>query len=250
MLRMRTQATLAPLLQTAFGNDTRDERLPAEVIDQLSAVAQVLPSQHPGAVLFEQGEPTERVYIARTGLLKGEVTNADGQHQVSDFYMAGDFLDLQSLCTLRHVCRVEAVTTASVVSLPLREVLALARRNPCLQDALHRAIGRELLKLDHVLYQLCRKPVGSRIAAFFLNLSARFQAMGNDPTRFYFPARRADIASLLMMDRATFTRGFRELERLGLVAAQGHEYRLLDAQALKSLALEDELHARPKARQQ
>ncbi|MBA1147083.1 Crp/Fnr family transcriptional regulator [Ectothiorhodospiraceae bacterium WFHF3C12] len=245
---MKSQATLAPLLYVAFGGDTRGRNLPGEVMDELIAIAQVLPSQQPGERLFDQGGRTDRIYMARTGLLKGEVNNANGQRQVMDFYLAGDFLDIQSLFTLRHQCRVETITTATVISLPLREVLAIARHYPALQDGLHKAIGRELLKLDQVIYQLCRRPVGARIASFFLDLSERFQALGNEPRRFYFPARRADIASLLMMDRATFTRGFRELERDGLVTADGSEFRLLDPEGLRHLSLDDELTETRQAR--
>lgn len=246
---MRPQTTIAPLLHAAFDGDARAHDLPDDVIDELTAISQVLPSQQRGDILFDYGTPADRIYIARTGLLKGVVTNSAGERQVTDFYLSGDFLDVQSICTLRHECRLEAVTTTTVVSLPLRGVLTLARANPPLQDALHKAIGRELLKLDHLIYQLCRKPVASRIAAFFLNLSERFRMLGNDPLRFYFPARRADIASMLMMDRATFTRGFRELERRGLIAAEGHEFSLVDPEGLRETALDDELAPREAARQ-
>lgn len=246
---MKPQTTLAPLLHSAFDGDAKSRDLPAEVIDELTAIAQVLPSQQRGNVLFEYGTQADRLCIVRTGLLKGVVTNASGDRQVTDFYLSGDFLDVQSICTLRHECRVEAVTTATVACLPLKGVLALARANPALQDSLHKAIGRELLKLDQLIYQLCRKPVVSRIAAFFLTLSERFHALGNEPMRFYFPARRADIASMLMMDRATFTRGFRELERQQLITADGNEFRLLDADGLREVAHDDELQPRPRARQ-
>lgn len=246
---MKPQTTLAPLLHSAFDRDVGSRGLPAGVIDALAEMTQVLPSQQPGNVLFDHGTDADRLYIARTGLLKGVVNNAAGQRQVTDFYLSGDFLDVQSVCTLRHECRLETVATATVVSLPLRGVLALARSNPPLQDALHQAIGRELLKLDQLIYQLCRKPVASRIAAFFINLSERFHAIGNERGRFYFPARRADIASMLMMDRATFTRGFRELERRELITADGHEFTLLDMDGLRALSMDDELLPRPKARQ-
>lgn len=239
MTALHSTTSVSSLLYLAFGGRRARQAISAEVIQEIAALTNVLPTLKEGAMLFEHRGNATHVFVVRSGYLKGELTDRDGDRQITDFYLTGDFVNIQSVCTLKHEARVSAITTASVVAIPLNALLRLAREHADVQERLHTAIGRELLKLDDLVHRLCRQPVSARIAAFFMQLSERLYRLGNEADRFYFPVRRADIASFLNMDRATFTRGFRELERRGLLTADGYEIRLLDPDGLTALALEE-----------
>jgi len=227
---------LYPILQRALRATREGQLLDGALFDQLIERTRPAVSVEEGEVLFRMGDPAATVFVVQAGILKGEVTDSSGRSQVADFHLSGDFVDIQSFCTLRRETTVSAITTSRVVAIDLHGLLELARGDAVLQDALHRAVGRELLKLDHLIFLVGRKTVAARIAAFYLDLAQRLAALGNSPTRLYFPALRADIASHLMMDPATFTRGFRQLEREALLSGEGADITLLDTMGLKRLA--------------
>lgn len=239
-----SRLTLYPVLSRALRGTRDGAPLERTLIERVIEQTQPAMTVEEDTTLFRIADPASTVFVVQAGLLKGTVSDGDGREQVADFFLSGDFIDIQSFCTLRHQATVSAITTSRVVGIDLTALLTLARQNAPLQDALHRAVGRELLKLDSLLYMVGRKSVTARIASFYTTLARRFAEIGNSPTRFYFPALRADIASYLMMDPATFTRGIRQLENSALLRADGADVTLLDVAGLRNAAGEQ---ARPEA---
>ncbi|HKJ95357.1 MAG TPA: helix-turn-helix domain-containing protein [Gammaproteobacteria bacterium] len=226
------------LLHKALTGGNGGNMLPAWAFEALASTAEV-PAPFPeGRVLFDVGEIADDLLLVRAGMLAGDSGGKTRTRQVTGFFLPGEFADIESLCTLRHAIRVSALTTCSVVRLPMSTLLERERESRELQDCLHRIIGRGLHNLDQLLYSLSRQSSTARIAAFYLRLSERFHAFGNAPDRFHFPALHGDIASYLHMTGSTFSRGIMRLQRKRLLALDGADVRLLDTDGLRKLAME------------
>jgi CRP/FNR family transcriptional regulator len=204
-------------------------------------MAQVMPPLPDNTTLFEMGEAAEEVFVVRSGILMGDSGHENASRRVTGFYLPGEFLDVESLCSLRHACRATSLKTSSVIALPTQGMLALERESEEFQAVIHRVIGSAMQKIDHLLFSLSRKSAGSRIASFYLELSERFQRVGNVRDHFFFPAFHSDIASALRMTGATFSREIGALNRRGLLDINGGDVRLLDMGGLRDLAGEEDI---------
>lgn len=189
-----------------------------------------------GGVLFRQGDTTEAIYGLRSGSIKTQIEDANGQVQVTGFLLPGEVLGLDGLMDNTQVSHAIALEDTEVCIIRLDEMDSLAAQLPSLQQQLRRIMSREISRSHQLLLSIGSMRSEQRLAAFLLNLSQRLQTLGYSPYEFLLRMSREEIGNFLGLTLETVSRLFSRFAREGLIRVQQREVQILDLAGLQTLA--------------
>lgn len=183
-----------------------------------------------GESLFMAGDQTDNSYfVVRCGSLMSIRVDSMGRRNINRFLMSGDFAGLESLGFKRHGC--------TVVALEDTEVCELACHPDPGQMALLFARFGNLLAEEQVNAQSLYHTLAiQRVAAFLINLSARYKERGYSASCFRLTMERRHIAEFLGLTAESVSRQFSQLRNAGLIAVDGRVVTLCDPAGLGQLA--------------
>lgn len=191
---------------------------------------------HRGALLFYEGMPFDFFYVVRSGAIKTCITLPSGQEQVTNFFLPGELVGLDSLGLPVYASTATALDTTAVCALPLGGVVDLAHALPPLQRYLLGILSGEI-RLDHQIMQLiAQRSAEERVASFILNLAARYKLSHLPDQIIHLPMSRSEIGNFLGLVLETTSRVFGRLEHQGLIEVSGRELHILDEKRLDALA--------------
>lgn len=187
-----------------------------------------------GEALYRAGDAFQSIYTLRSGSFKTVVTHQSGCEQVSGFFLTGETLGLDGICTERHACDAIALEDSAVCAIPFQLLEALCREVHSLQQQVHRMLSSEIVRESGVMLLLASLNAEQRVAAFLLNLSARQKARGYSHRELTLRMSREEIGSHLGMKLETVSRILSRFQRDGLIVINMHGKRvtLLDLNAL------------------
>ncbi len=186
--------------------------------------------------LFRAGSTFKSLYVVRTGFFKTLVCTADGQEQVSGFYMAGELMGLDGIEQSRYASTAVALEDSNICVLHMHELNTLAQTIPALQWHVQKIMSREIVRDHDHLLLLGSMQAQGRIASFLLNLITRLHARGQSGNAIHLRMTREDIGSYLGLTIETVSRTLTKLARSGVICLELKEVRVLDLQALHQLA--------------
>jgi CRP-like cAMP-binding protein len=195
---------------------------------------QVYPARR---MIIEEDKPLERSGLLVDGLI-GRVKNMrDGQQQISELHVPGDFADLHSF-TLKRLdhgilaltdCRIAWTTHAAIVT-TIEQFPHLGRLlwfSTNLDAAIHRAWTVSLGRRDAV----------ARLAHLLCELQVRLEVVGlAGSTGYPLALTQNDLANCLGLTSVHVNRVLRELRERGLVTFRGGHVTIADPAGLNSLA--------------
>ncbi|SDD85065.1 CRP/FNR family transcriptional regulator, anaerobic regulatory protein [Cupriavidus sp. YR651] len=185
-----------------------------------------------GERLYRAGDPFRSLYAVRSGSFKTVGTTARGREIVSGFYMAGDSLGMDGVSQEVHSCDAIALEDSVVCVLPFHLLEALCREIKPLQRQLLKMFGAEIVRESQQMMLLGNMSAEQRVAAFLLNISARYRARGYSSTAFVLRMTREDIGSFLGVTLETVSRSLSRFQQEGLLTVQGKSIELLNLDAL------------------
>ncbi|SDK43170.1 CRP/FNR family transcriptional regulator, anaerobic regulatory protein [Pseudomonas indica] len=186
--------------------------------------------------LFRAGDRMQHVYALRSGSLKCYLLNADGSEQITGFYLPGELIGLDGFGTGTYPTCAAALETTLVCAVSLTQLEELAGTIPHLRKHLLRALSREIHdEQEHFTHN--RETAEQRLAAFLLNLSARYARRGLSATDFILPMSRGEIGNYLSLTTETISRLFTRYRQQGLLNIDGREIHLLNPAALCHLGV-------------
>ena len=141
--------------------------------EQLDTVIKQSHRLKKGEFLFRSGESFHSLYAIRTGFFKTTVASQDGRDQVTGFFMSGELIGMDGICTHSHSCDAVALEDSEVCELPFGHMEALSKEIPSIQTHFFRLMSREIVRDQGVMLLLGNMRAEERIAAFLLNLSQR-----------------------------------------------------------------------------
>ena len=205
---------------------------------ELKAVDELVNRRRPvkrSDYLFRAGTALHSLYAIRSGFLKSSVLHDDGREQVAGFHMMGDLMGMDAIGTSQHLCDAVALEDSEVCEIPLKDLEALSRDIPSLQQHFHRIMSREIARDYGVMLLLGSMRAEERLAAFLLNLSQRFAARGYSATEFHLRMTREEIGSYLGLKLETVSRTLSHFQAQGLIAVQNKHLRILSLDNLREL---------------
>lgn len=171
-----------------------------------------------GRDLIHQGQSDQAVYILAAGWACSHKLLSDGQRQIVDFQIPGDFLGLR--CVLFHASdqSIEPVTDIEVTEVPLASLLETFARAPRLAMAVLWAASRDEAMVVEHLIDIGRRDAAQRMAHFLLELGARLSLVGMaNKSGYACPLTQYLLADALGLSAVHVNRVLRQLREAGLI---------------------------------
>jgi CRP/FNR family transcriptional regulator len=190
---------------------------------------------HGGEALFNAGDPFTCLYAVDGGFFKTRVFDAEGHEQVTGFFMGGELLGLEGIGLGHYSVTATALEDSLVGVLPYTLIEELSRGAPGLQHELNVALSRQIARGHEVLMLLGSMRAEERVAAFLLDLSARFKERGYSQSEFGLRMTRREVGSYLGLTLETVSRLLSRFRKQGVIEVRQKRVRLLDAARLRAM---------------
>ncbi|KWV59301.1 nitrogen fixation protein FixK [Bradyrhizobium macuxiense] len=206
--------------------------LESSELEELDRISQARKVQA-RTMLFEQSALAGSVFNVTEGVVRLYKSLPDGRRQIVGFALPGDFLGLA--LQDRYGVTAEAVGRVSVCRFARSAFLAYVDGKPHLLRRLHEFAGHELSLAQDQMLLLGRRTAEEKIAAFLLNMQARYARIGAVSVTVPLPMSRQDIADYLGLTIETVSRTLTRLAREKAVLIVPDGVRLLDQERLKRI---------------
>lgn len=128
-----------------------------------------------GRDLVHQGQSDQAAYILASGWACSYKLLRDGERQIVDFQIPGDFLGLRSVLLHTSDHNVEPVTDIEVTEVLASDLLDAFVKTPRLAMAILWATSRDEAMVVEHLVDIGRRSAGERMAHFLLELGTRIR---------------------------------------------------------------------------
>jgi CRP/FNR family transcriptional regulator, anaerobic regulatory protein len=187
-----------------------------------------------GQHVFPAGDVQLHLYKVASGTIRLYKNLKDGRRQVIGFLFAGDLIGLE--LQPQHVCSAQAIGSASVQSVPVAIVYALALEDVGVLFELYASLSNEIVAAQDLALSIGRADPEERLGRFLVVLSRRNRQHGRDPAAIDLSMPRADIADHLGLTIETVSRTLTRLVKRRLIKlARRRSIQILDMNALEAL---------------
>lgn len=171
-----------------------------------------------GRDLIHQGQADQAAYVLLSGWACSYKILQDGQRQIVDFQIPGDFLGLRSVLLHMSDHSIEPVTDIEVTEVHLSDLLDIFSRTPRLATAVFWAASRDEAMVVEHLCGIGRRNAAERMANFLLELGARLSLVGlGSRAGFNCPLTQYLMADALGLSSVHVNRVLRQLREDGMV---------------------------------
>lgn len=171
-----------------------------------------------GRDLVHQGQSDQAAYTLVSGWACSYKILEDGQKQIVDFQIPGDFLGLRSVLLQVSDHSIEPVTDIEVTEILVADLLDAFGRTPRLAMAVLWAASRDEAMVVEHLVDVGRRDAGRRMAHFLLELGARLYLIGVGSKAGYpCPLTQYHLADALGLSAVHVNRVLRQLREAGMV---------------------------------
>ena len=171
-----------------------------------------------GRDLVHQGQTDQAAYILMSGWACSYKILKDGQRQIVDFQVPGDFLGVRSVLMHMSDHSVEPVTDIEVTEVLKSDLLEAFAQTPRLALAIFWAVSRDEAMVVEHLVGIGRRDAVERVAHFLLELGARLSLVGmGDKTGFACPLTQYFVADAIGLSPVHVNRVLRQLREKRLV---------------------------------
>lgn len=187
-----------------------------------------------GQILFTEGEPSDYLYVVRSGRVRVLVHSLHGDQVTLTVLGPGDTLgELSMIDGQSRSASAEAISSAEVVTLPAREVRAALRADPSLVMAAAVGLCATVRRLTGGTADLVFLDLPRRLAKLLV-AEAREESAGHlrvDPGM-----NQSALADRLGVTRQTLNRALVALAHRGWITPEGGGYIIGDPVALRRFA--------------
>ena len=188
--------------------------------DQIAALSRVTVSRRfpKDAMIFEEGDFADALYMVEKGKVKVLLSDADGHDVIISILQTGEcFGEMALVDSEVRSARVVTMTPSEVLMISKAEFQRWLTGHPEISMALMQELARRLRSANRTIGSLAMLDVGGRVARVLLD--AAEQADGQLIVR--DPPTQKDIASMVGASREMVNRTFKELVRQGRISQTG-----------------------------
>ena len=171
-----------------------------------------------GQEIVREGRRCAAVFLLTEGIAIRYRILRDGQRQILSFVLPGDFVGVTSCRFDSALYSVKTLTDATIATMPLARLVALAETHPRVAAKLFWSFGCEAAILAEHLIAVGRRSATERIAHLLLELFSRLQRIGLADERSYrLPLTQEIISDALGLSIPYVNRVLQQLRQQGLV---------------------------------
>ena len=205
-------------------------------LSELESLLQALPAHRRRLqrkqTLFRAGQPCRSLFLVHAGVFKTSVLSEDGREKITGFHLRGDLLGIDSFDLPVYGCDAIALDTCEVWELPLSQIRTRATE---LLPHVTAMLASEIRRDWRWMLALGTLSAEQRVVAFLLDLASRLEVLGFSARHLLLRMTRAELGNFLALQLETVTRVLSRLASTGLIAVDGREIRIDDAEALKAI---------------
>ena len=190
-----------------------------------------------GHEMIHEGQKNQSAFILAEGWACSYKLLPDGERQIVDFQIPGDFLGLRSILFRTADHSTEAVTRIEASEVLAVDIFDSFAEAPRLATAVLWAASRDEAMVVEHLVNLGRRSADIRMAHFLLELGSRLSLVGvGDRTGFACPLTQYHLADALGLSAVHVNRVLRHLREAGLVTFRNGRVTFDDFSGLVALA--------------
>lgn len=186
-----------------------------------------------GEVLFEEGEPGNRLYIITEGKVKLGHTSMDGRENLLAVLGPGEIIgELTLFDPGPRSTTATAVSPVTLLHLDHADLNAILDTNPTMGKHMLRALARRLRRTNESLADLVFSDVPGRVAKALLDLADRFGTPAEDGIHVPHDLTQEELAQLVGASRETVNKSLADFVSRGWIHLEGRAVTLLDLDRL------------------
>lgn len=189
-----------------------------------------------GAHIFRMGDPFDAVYMVRSGAVKTYWLAADGDQQVTGFYLPGEVFGLCSVSSESYLNSAVALDTSGICTLPYAHLQRLCLSSEETLSRLMARLSGRIRESEEAFIVLGHKSADERMAWFLMDLSRRQANLGLCAGEINLPMTRTDIGSYLMLAVETVSRVLTRLQAKRLIEVRRNQVFIKSPEQLRGLA--------------
>jgi CRP/FNR family transcriptional regulator len=200
--------------------------------DQLASVRNLMFEKKAlrGDTIVIEGEPADALYFVHSGAVKTFRTSIDGKEQVLNIVRPGEsFNDVAVFDNGPNLASARAMGPVEVFGILKRDVPEVLKNYPQIALSGVYILSAQMRYFVALIDDLSFRPVMARVAKVLINYMGDGAAPAQHITQ-------QDMAAIAGTARELVGRSLRALERSGLIKFDRHRIRIIDKEALKSLA--------------
>lgn len=214
----------------------RDEVSDREAEVLRSAIGQI--QKFPAAkTLVRTGETVTQSTLLVEGLIGRYRDLADGQRQIMEIHVAGDFVDLHGFLLKRLDHNVGALTAVTVAFVPHEALARITAEEPHLSRMLWLSTLMDASIQREQILSMGRRPALARIGHLLCELCMRLEVIGLAENRsFAFPLTQLDLADATGLTAIHVNRMLRQLRERKLLTFRGGRVEIHDWEGLQAVS--------------
>lgn len=190
-----------------------------------------------GRDMIHQGQRDQKAYLLADGWVCSYKLLKNGNRQILDFKIPGDFLGLRSIMLRTSDHNEEPITAVEASEVTKDELIDAFTRMPRLSAAVLWSASRDESMLVEHLVGIGRRNAAERMAHFLLEMAARLKLVGLSGINGYScPLSQYLMADALGLSAVHVNRVLRELREAGLVTFQNGQVTFEDFNRLVAFA--------------
>ncbi len=205
-----------------------------KVLETMHRKRQVFPVRRD---MVHEGQSNQSAYILAKGWACSYKILPDGNRQIVDFQIPGDFLGLRSVLFRTADHNIVPITKVEASEVAVSDLLTTFSTSPRLATAILWAASRDEAMVVEHLVGLGRRNALQRTAHFLLEMGTRLKLVGLGTAEgFYCPLSQFMLADALGLTAVHINRVLRILREDGLLVVHNKQVRFLDRARLVTLA--------------
>lgn len=197
-------------------------RRSALTLEEQGAILKLNGSKHQHvahADIVSPGEHVESACLVAKGLVGRYDQRLDGERQVTSFYIPGDMCDLHSVVAPKASWSITAVTHATVIRVPHRQLRELCVKYPSIALAFWRDGTVDASVFAKWVGNLGRKSAKERITHLFCEMGLRLEAAGmGSRASFELPVTQSQLGEATGLTAVHVNRTLQEIRSKGLLS--------------------------------
>lgn len=190
-----------------------------------------------GEVLFNEGEPGDRVYVIAEGKIKLGHSASDGRETIIAILGPGEMLgELALFDPGPRTATATAIAPTRLLELRHDDLTTFLRGRPELSAQLLQSLARRLRRTNAALADLVFSDVPGRVAKALLDLAHRFGTPADDGIRVAHDLTQEELAQLVGASRETVNKALAEFGNRGWIRLEGRAVLILEPARLERRA--------------
>lgn len=204
-----------------------------------SALRETLVEKHvlKGQILFEEGEPGDRLYVILDGKVKLGHSSPDGRESLMAVLGPGEmFGELSLFDPGKRAATATALTDASVLELSNEQLMPWLAGRPEVAAALLQALARRIRRTNEAMADLVFSDVPGRVAKALMDLGEKFGSVTPEGLLVTHDMTQEEIAQLVGASRETVNKALADFTQRGWVRLESRQVVILDVERLRRRA--------------